>query len=95
MNNDVKIAKVPKMQRKLFIKQVKTLFKEYLSSKYKDGFIPLVDAVTFWNYSLNSYSHIKKKVCKWKEGVLLEGDLIKLSDFIEITFHNVLEISSL
>ena len=95
MNNDVKIAKVSKMQRKTFVKQVKAIFKEYLDAKYKDGLIPLVDAVTFWNYSLNSYSHIKKKVCMWKEGILLEGDLIRLKDFIDVTFHNVLEISSL
>ena len=74
---------------------VKALFRGYLESKYKDGLIPLVDAITFWNYSLNSYSHIKKKVGKWKKDVLLDGDLMELNDFIEVTFHNVLEISSL
>lgn len=80
------------MKKDEFVAEIKALFIQYFSNKYqKSDHIPLTDAVAFWNYSLNSYSHVKKKLRQWNIPIYA-GESLALSDFVDVTINKILQM---
>lgn len=77
-----------------FLNELKTLFRKYLTEKYKSDKMPLFDAVLSWGYSINSYSHIKQSC---DDHVIQEddddgNDYISIDSYIELTISDKLNL---
>lgn len=80
------------MKKEEFISKLKTLIYRYFSEKYKDSdYIPLVDVVVLWGYSINSYSYVKNNLRR-QNIPIYAGESISISDFINATLTRMLPV---